>query len=372
MVGIPTLSTVTHTVSRPVNTTGSFSSAPGSSMGLNLPGSRPPVFSYGYCLPGPSIPLVQTWARPPWAVPTQSYPGSQGVNPFAYWPQPVPSSQDTIRTPVTCSQFNSSSVLQNSELVSSAKEVLSDFKKSMSDDLATISSRISSLEAGHRVSLPTPCEEVSDLISMAPGSQEATFLSEDEHEEGESSMARVADKVPLAGHTKSVTSTDVGSPRESEAEDSSVSSNDQLRARVYSLLRGVAHVPLSSSPRLKKTSSIFDTSCGLVQDKPNTFGSFPESNHASSAIQFVNDYLSVKVNDKSSRGSSFSGFGASFFPVISRVKILKSMTLLSGKRPQFVISLFHNFLGPNQLMGFAFLSPCGPNRRTCFVVLHMF
>jgi hypothetical protein len=66
-------------------------------------------------------------------------------------------------------------VLQNSEVVSSAKEVLSDFKKSMSDDLATIFSRISSLEAGHRVSLPTPCEEVSDLISMAPGSQEATF-----------------------------------------------------------------------------------------------------------------------------------------------------------------------------------------------------
>jgi hypothetical protein len=27
---------------------------------------------------------------------------------------------------------------------------------------------------------------------------------------------------------------------------------------------------------------------------------------------------------------------------------LKSMTLLSGKRLQFVISLFHNFLGPNQ------------------------
>ena len=125
-------------------------------------------------------------------------------------------------------------------------------------------------------------------------------------------MTRVSDKVPLAGQTKSVTSTDVGSPRESEAEDSSVSSKDQLRARVYSLLREVAHVPLSSPPRLKKTSSIFETSCGLVQDKPNTFGSFPESNHASSAIQFVNDCLSVKVNDKSSQCSSFSGFGASF------------------------------------------------------------
>ena len=106
-----------------MHTAGSFSTAPGSAMGLNLPGSRPPVFSYGYCLPGPYIPPVQTWARPPWAVPSQSYPGSQGVNPFAYWPQPVPFSQDTIRTPVTCSQSNSSSVSQNSELVSSFKEV---------------------------------------------------------------------------------------------------------------------------------------------------------------------------------------------------------------------------------------------------------
>ena len=168
----------------------------------------------------------------------------------------------------------------------------------------------------------------------------------------------------LAGQTKPVTSTDVGSPRESEADDSSVSSKDQLRARVYSLLREVAHVPLSSPPRLKKTSSIFETSCGLVQDKPNTFGSFSESNHASSAIQFVNDYLL--------RALLFLGLVPVLFPVISRVKILKSMTLLSGRRPQFVISRFHNFLGPNQLMGFAFLSPCGPNRRTCSVVLHMF
>jgi cell shape-determining protein MreC len=35
-----------------------------------------------------------------------------------------------------------------------------------------------------------------------------------------------------------------------------LSSKDQLRARIYSLLREVAHVPLSSPPRLKKTSSI--------------------------------------------------------------------------------------------------------------------
>ena len=75
-----------------------------------------------------------------------------------------------------------------------------------------------------------------------------------------------------------------------------MSSKDQLRARVYSLLREVAHVPLFSPPILKKTSSIFETSCGLVQDEPSTFGSFPESNHASSALQFVNYCRSVKAN----------------------------------------------------------------------------
>jgi hypothetical protein len=77
----------------------------------------------------------------------------------------------------------------------------------------------------------------------------------------------------------------------SDKKDSSVSSKDQLRARVYSLLREVAHVPLSSPPRLKKSNSFFETSCGLVQEKPNTFGSFPESNHASSALQLMNNSL---------------------------------------------------------------------------------
>jgi hypothetical protein len=46
-------------------------------------------------------------------------------------------------------------------------------------------------------------------------------------------MARVSDKVPLAHRTKSITSTDVGSPRESEAEDSSVSSTTRsLKERI--------------------------------------------------------------------------------------------------------------------------------------------
>ena len=158
-------------------------------------------------------------------------------------------------------------------------------------------------------------------------------------------MARVADKVPLAGQTKSVTSTDVGSPRESEAADSSVSSKDQLRSRVYSLLREVAHVPLSSPPRLKKTS------CGLVQDKPNTFGSFPESNHASSAIQFVNDCLSVKLNDKFSQGSSFSGFGASSFPGNFKSKDFEIHDSSIGKTAPVCDKSFSQLLGAKPVDG---------------------
>jgi hypothetical protein len=186
---------------------------------------------------------------------------------------------------------------------------------------------------------------------MAPGSQEVTFFSEDEHEEGESSMARVSDKVPLAGQTKSVTSIDVGSPRESEAEDSSVSSKDQLRARVYSLLREVAHVPLSSPPRLKKSNSFFETSCGLVQEKPNTFGSFPESNHASSALQLVNNSLSVKANDKSSQGSSFSGFGASSFPGNFKSKDFEIHDSSIGKTAPVCDKSFSQLLGAKPVDG---------------------
>jgi hypothetical protein len=130
-----------------------------------------------------------------------------------------------------------------------------------------------------------------------------------------------------------------------------VSSKDQLRTRVYSLLREVAHVPMSTPPILKKTSSIFETSCGLVQDKPNTFGSFPESNHASSAIQFVNDCLSVKVNDKSFQGSSFSGFGASSFPGNFKSKDFEIHDSSIGKTAPVCDKSFSPLLGAKPVDG---------------------
>jgi hypothetical protein len=113
-------------------------------------------------------------------------------------------------------------------------------------------------------------------------------------------------------------------------------------------LREVAHVPLSSPPRLKKTS------CGLVQDKPNTFGSFPESNHASSAIQFVNDCLSVKLNDKFSQGSSFSGFGASSFPGNFKSKDFEIHDSSIGKTAPVCDKSFSQLLGAKPVNGLRF------------------
>ena len=297
---------------------------------------------------------MQTWARPPWAVPTQSYPGSQGVNPFAYWPQPVPFSQDTFRTPVTCSQSNSSSVLQNSELVSSFKEVLSDFKKSMSVDLATISSRISSLEVGHRVSLPTPCEEVSDLISMAPGSQEATFLSEDEHEEGEFlirflwlvglSLLHLRMLVPLGNRRQRIL---LCLLKTSWGLEFTLSCEKLLMCPCL-LLLDLRRLTLS----LRLLVVWFRKNLILLVLFLNLIMLLLHFSLWITVFQWrlMTSLLRVLL---------FLGLVPVLFPVILRVKILKSMTLLSGKRPQFVISLFHNFLGPNQLMGFAFFSPCG-------------
>ena len=44
---IPTLSIVTSTVSRSVNSSGSMNLIPGQSMGINLPSTRPPIISSG-------------------------------------------------------------------------------------------------------------------------------------------------------------------------------------------------------------------------------------------------------------------------------------------------------------------------------------
>ena len=346
-VVVPTLSTVTHTVTRPVNTTGSsVSCPPGSAMGLNLPGSRPPVFSCGICLPGTGVPPIQAWSRPPWAPPMQPYPPfqAQGLNPFAslYWPQPVPFGQDRAPPAVT-SVTSSTSVSRDTELMDNIKQVFADFKKSFSEELGAMSSRISSLES-NQVSHSVPVTQEDDLLSIAPRSQEQSFLSE---EEDISTSDPVAPPIPPRIHPSS----EEGSPGENEVEETAVSSKDQLKGRVYTLLRDVAHVPFSSPPRPKKLASTFETSCGLVQEQPSNYKSFPESNHTVAAIQFVNDSLANKTNDKTSSGSAFAGFGANSFPGSFKSKDFEIHNSTIGKTAPVCDKPFSQLLGAKPIDG---------------------
>jgi hypothetical protein len=60
---IPTLSIVTSTVSRLVNSSGSLNPVPGQSMGINLPSTRPSIISSGY-LSSTGFPTAYNWNRP--------------------------------------------------------------------------------------------------------------------------------------------------------------------------------------------------------------------------------------------------------------------------------------------------------------------
>ena len=62
---IPTLSIVTSTVSRSVNSSGSLNPEPGQSMGINLPSTIPPIISIG-SLSATGFPTAYNWNRPPW------------------------------------------------------------------------------------------------------------------------------------------------------------------------------------------------------------------------------------------------------------------------------------------------------------------
>ena len=86
-------------------------------------------------------------------------------------------------------------------------------------------------------------------------------------------------------------------------------SKENLRSRVYTLMRDVAKVPFASPPKPKRLSSNFEASCGLTRESSSTYNSFPESNHVLAALQIINDGISNDSVDKQSSGSKFSSFG---------------------------------------------------------------
>ena len=347
---VSTTAVVTHTFSRPVYTSGSSVAYPGSSMSLNLPGSRPPVFACGICLPGSGVPPLQSWApsQGQWN-PNVPFPGfaAQVMNP--YWNPPVSYYQDMFRPPAppasSATTTTVSSAPQNSDILRGVKDLLNDFKNSVSCELKGFSDRLADLESTSNKEPESVCEEVGDFMSIAPGSQERTFLSDEEaaaspvRSRPVSSSSLPSTRPPLV---------DISSPRVTEGEE--FSSKDQLKARAYSLLRDISHVPLSSPPRGKQTASVFETSCGLVQEQASSYHSFPEAGHLSSAVEYVNERLSSNTIDITSTTSMFS-FGTNSFSGKVKSKDFDIHSSSLGKTAPECDKSFSNLLGTKAVDG---------------------
>ena len=87
---------------------------------------------------------------------------------------------------------------------------------------------------------------------------------------------------PSSGSTNSHQTVADGSPVPET--DSTSLSKENLRYRVYTLMRDVAKVPFAS-PKPKMLSSKFEASCGLTRESSSTYNSFPESNHVLAAFK---------------------------------------------------------------------------------------
>ena len=353
---VSTTSVVTHTVSRPVYTSGSSVTYPGSSMGLNLPGSRPPVFSCGICLPGSGVPPLQSWApsQGQWNNPVP-FPGfaAQVMHPYSsYWNPPVSYYQDMFRPPAppvsSVASTTVSSAPQNSDILRGVKDLLEDFKNSVSSEMKGFSDRLAALESAPSKEPDSICEEEpGDFMSIAPGSHERTFLSDEE--------AAASPVCPMPASSSSLPPTrpplaDILSPRVPEGEDSSNVTKDQLKARAYSLLRDISHAPMASPPRSKQAASLFETSCGLVQEQPASYHAFPESGHLSAAVELVNERISSNTNDITSTNNMFS-FGPSSFGGKVKSKDFDTHSSSLGKIAPECDKSFSNLLGTKAVDG---------------------
>ncbi|CAG2208428.1 unnamed protein product [Mytilus edulis] len=184
--GVPTSTSVTHTLSRSVNSAGTISSVPGTAMGLNLPGSRPPLSYCGYMLPNTGTQPLPSWSQPPWP---QSYPyGGFMPNQPGFWPYrdnfygppsgvatapplapalPVAVSLTSAVAPSTTvpdSQASSSShgtqVSDHASPLDGLQKLLLDFGESFKAEFSTLSSRMTLLENRVSSHQPSPAKSV--------------------------------------------------------------------------------------------------------------------------------------------------------------------------------------------------------------------
>ncbi|VDI23639.1 Hypothetical predicted protein [Mytilus galloprovincialis] len=341
--GVPTITTVTHTFSRPVDTTGSISSYPGTSMGLNLPGSRAPASYCGFTLPA-SASNAMSWSRPPWSqgYPYSGFPG-QGYmvkgflvkvflirvfpsqvpsQPFpGFWPYcgPTPVIVPQSTTP-NLHQFNQ--VADSGPSLDGFKSILDDFRQSISSELTSFSNRLGTLEnianksnspvislrPDHDIGSDLEDSDEEERFSVAPGSQEEGFTSDEDDNSVQVSQNVSQPSVPVSISSSVIGQSSTNSSKEPEAEDAPSTLKD-LRDSVYTIMRDVNKVPFQSPPRPKKLTSTFEASCGLSVDDTKSHTSFPQSNHMSNSLQIIND--GIVANE--SQFSQVSGFGLASF-----------------------------------------------------------
>ena len=137
-------------------------------------------------------------------------------------------------------------------------------------------------------------------------------------------LTQTVKRVPSSGSTNSHQTVSDGS--HVPETDSTSLSKENLRSRVYTLMRDIAKVPFASPPKPKRLSSNFEASCGLTRESSSTYNSFPESNHVLAALQIINDGISNDSVDKQSSGSKFSVLPR--YQEYTMLRITKSLFLL--------------------------------------------
>ena len=186
-----------------------------------------------------------------------------------------------------------------------------------------------------------------DEISVAHGSQERVFL--DEEESDHPTDSQTVKRVPSSGSTNSHQTVANGSSVPET--DSTSLSKENLRSRIYTLMRDVAKVPFASPPKPKRLSSNFEASCGLTRESSSTYNSFPESNHVLAALQIINDGISNDYVDKQSSGSKFSSFDPTSFAGLYYVKDYQSFYSTLGRLVPTCDKAMSNLLGSKPVDG---------------------
>ncbi|CAC5412987.1 unnamed protein product [Mytilus coruscus] len=179
-------------------------------------------------------------------------------------------------------QFNQ--VTDSGPSLDGFKSILDDFRQSISSELTSFSNRLD-----HNIGSDPEDSDEEERFSVAPGSQEEGFTSDEEGNNPTQVSQNVSQpSVPVSISSSVIGHSSTNSSKDPEAEDTPSTLRD-LRDSVYTIMRDVNKVPFQSPPRPKRLTSTFEASCGLFIDNAKSHTSFPQSNHMSTSLQIIND-----------------------------------------------------------------------------------